>query len=425
MSGKLYSRIQHHLNQHKLYHSTRRLLTFPPGAMIGLILCLTIITTILFGYGAYADTHYSITYDSNVVSNMPVDTSSESFSETVPISDATPTRPGYSFLGWCTTAPAANTPDTCSGTTYSPSSNWTINQTSNANSLRLFAMWAEICLGYTIMQDLTSSNISTLLPSIGSTATVCDVRDETKYTIGKLADEKYWMLDNLALDLYDTNVLNSLSSANTNIEQANEANILTSLRSGNRTAGNQYSTAGLTAWPFSSSSYSVPMADLSHIELPSDYNSSSDPIKDTVIENSWKIGGYYNYCAATAGSYCYGGSTSAGTSSGDATSDICPKGWRLPTSNGGETNTLYSAYRSGASSQYTAYMNYRTALHLPLSGYFYNGSAGNQGSDGNWWSSTRNENDYMYGPYASTSYIIPATNTFRNRGFSIRCILNS
>ena len=73
------------------------------------------------------------------------------------------------------------------------------------------------------------------------------------------------------------------------------------------------------------------------------------------------------------------------------------------------------------------YYNYRSALHLPLSGYFYDGSAYDRGSNGRWWSSTRRDNDHMYYLYADTgsSGIRPANYRYRYFGYSVRCILGS
>ena len=94
----------------------------------------------------------------------------------------------------------------------------------------------------------------------------------------------------------------------------------------------------------------------------------------------------------------------------------------MPSSNGGEYNTLYSAYSNASPSQYTAF---RTAFHLPLSGYYNNGSANNQGSNGNFWSVTRNNNNNMYNLNANTSNINPSNNNNRNNGNSVRCVLDS
>ena len=74
---------------------------------------------------------------------------------------------------------------------------------------------------------------------------------------------------------------------------------------------------------------------------------------------------------------------------------------------------------------YNTYDKYREALRLPLSGYFYNGSANFQGSRGSWWSSTRLDSILMYSLYANTSNINPANLSDRYRGFSVRCVLGS
>ena len=137
-----------------------------------------------------------------------------------------------------------------------------------------------------------------------------------------------------------------------------------------------------------------------------------------------KIGVYYNYCAASAGSYCYGDGTSYGTSSGNATEDICPAGWRLPTGgSSGEFNSLYSQYSSGSPSQVVA--AFQTALASPLSGYFYSGTARNQGNYGLFWSSTRYSDSSMYRLYVNSSNVDPSDYNYRHYGYSVRCILSS
>ena len=238
-------------------------------------------------------------------------------------------------------------------------------------------------------------------------STVIDSRDGTEYHIARLADDKCWMLDNLALDLLDTNILNSLSSANTNIDPNDETNILTSLKSGNRSTGNQYANGPIGDLT-EGNSYSVARANLASKDIV-----PSDTISQT---GGCKIGGYYNYCAASAGSYCYGNGTDAGTSSGDATSDICPKGWRMPTGNtDSEYQTLYTNYHS--------YYNYRTALHLPLSGHFDSGSTVNQGSLGYFWSSARKNNYYNYYLDINANSVHLYSGA-RYSGLSVRCLLN-
>ena len=141
-------------------------------------------------------------------------------------------------------------------------------------------------------------------------------------------------------------------------------------------------------------------------------------------------GVYYNYCAASAGSYCYGDGTSAGTSVGDAGEDICPAGWRMPTG-GADTVTTdgkgeYQALATtitGSTSSNIEGTAVQIALSTPLSGYFYNGSALDQDSYGYFWSSSRGNDYRMYLLYVSSSYVYPQYYRNRFSAVSVRCLL--
>ena len=64
-------------------------------------------------------------------------------------------------------------------------------------------------------------------------------------------------------------------------------------------------------------------------------------------------------------------------------------------------------------------------LSLPLSGFFYNGSARGQGSDGFWWSSTASDSyDAYYLIALSRGYVDPR-NYYGDKdcGDSIRCLI--
>jgi hypothetical protein len=364
---------------------------------------------------------YTIIYDDNVVSNMPTDISSTAPDSTINIASNTPTRAGYKFLGWCTVVPTNNNgTDTCTGgTTYQPSAALTIDQTGTGNNFHLYAMWQEekTIANSTTMQEVNSCPDS--LPT-GQVYTIKDSRDNQSYKVAKLADGKCWLLDNLALDLTNSTVLNGMNENNTHA-----SNTTLGYLKGNTTRdpstdpSGRYATAGVSNWT-SSYSYSAPLVNMNSKDVvPTSDDGTDDPMKDAVVAGNWKVGGYYNYCAASAGSYCYGYGTSSGTSSGDATSDICPKGWRMPTGNSGEYQTLYS------NTNYNTYDKYREALRLPLSGYFDGGSANTQGSRGFWWSSTCYNVNRMYRLSADTSSINPAGNNFRYSGSSVRCVLGS
>ena len=60
-----------------------------------------------------------------------------------------------------------------------------------------------------------------------------------------------------------------------------------------------------------------------------------------------------------------------------------------------------------------------------LAGVFNNSTPYNQGSYGDYWSSTRYNNTRMYGLYLDTSGVSPATGINRGYGFSVRCVLGS
>jgi uncharacterized protein (TIGR02145 family) len=244
--------------------------------------------------------------------------------------------------------------------------------------------------------------------AVGDTEQVYDTRDNEVYLVGKLADNKCWMLDNLRFDIVAHK--DDISSANTNI--TNSAT-LTSLKTGNRNAGNNYATAGVSYWT-SSYSYSAPL-----IAIKNASNDNWNPNTTTTSygSGSGKIGVYYNYCAASAGSYCYGDGTSEGTSSGDAAEDICPAGWRMPTGgSSGEYQALYTAYSSNVT-------DFKNALSTPLSGSFRDGSARSQGSYGSFWSSTRISDRAVYLLYVdSYDSAKPQLYDYSFLGSSVRCL---
>lgn len=302
----------------------------------------------------------------------------------------------FKFLGWSEDA-NATTPSYTNQAEISskaPYSNKDI-------AVTLYAIWIPA------IQNLGSEKCTTN-PSI-----VFDTRDDTKYHVKRLSDGNCWMLDNLALDLNNQTVINSINLTNTNV--VDEAT-LTSLKSGNRAAGAKYATSGLNGYNWTSGSdNSVPRAN--------------NQYKDEVSQGSISTGGgfnkdgiYYNFCATSAGSYCYGDTSgSSGTSAGDATEDICPKGWRLPTGKATESGEYYNLY-----GYYNDATLFRTALSLPLSGIMDSNGVSNRGSYGYWWTSTRGDDGNMYVLNANSSYVNRASGYYgRYRGFSIRCVRNT
>ena len=355
---------------------------------------------------------YTIVYNSNGGSGtMSSSTGLYNFEEqTLPTSTFTaPT--GYQFAGWCTTNTAGYY--ACDGTSYSAGDSLPASAATASGTLNLYAYWSEVPTMQQFAAGTSSTTCSTM--STGDTLTLVDSRDGTSYTIGKLADDNCWLLDNLALDLTNSTVLSAMDSTNTNASDTT----LGYLKNGGGTTSDKYATARVANWT-SSYSYSAPLVNMGY--------KNTVPTDATSTAGGYKIGGYYNYCAASAGSYCYGNGTSQGTSSGNATESICPKGWRLPTgSTSGEYSALANAIygSTGSTSDAMAYANYRAALHLPLSGYFKTGSPYDQGSYGSFWSSTRFSSYYMEILDLYTSSIHPANGYDRYYGYSVRCVLGS
>ncbi len=258
------------------------------------------------------------------------------------------------------------------------------------------------------MQEVTSELANNT--AVNTTVTLKDNRDNTSYTVAKLADGNLWLLDNLALDLTSSTVVNKLSSANTNASDAS----LTYLRNGGGTSSDQYATAALTLTNWTTgNSYTAPLVNTSY---------KNTTYTEDTFENAstWKYGVYYNFCAASAGSYCY--STAVATPA-NSTEDICPKGWKIPDMGNPGYNNLYAG-----SGGYSTYTTFRTALKLPLSGTINNGSLSVQETEGGWWTSSKNENnnDGMSKPRMTSNGITTSGSSLyralRNYGYPIRCI---
>ena len=212
-------------------------------------------------------------------------------------------------------------------------------------------------------------NIQEMTPEIcqastnGETATLTDTRDNNTYTVAKLPDGACWMTQNLRLSsTTEDGSSRILTSADSNVTQN------WTFPTGSLTSGDSYTEARSTI--------------------------STDP------EHALEYGGYYNYCAASAGSVC------DDITEQNATQDICPKGWRLPTYN-----------------EQSGIRSYVSAFSPIYSGFYYNGSLHNTGSYGSWWSATAGNYDsgsqyYLYYNAGSMNASLNA----KYRGFSVRCI---
>ncbi|MBR0465476.1 fibrobacter succinogenes major paralogous domain-containing protein [Candidatus Saccharibacteria bacterium] len=312
--------------------------------------------------GAYSNTFiitvvanpsvYSITYNKNTtdtVSNMPTNVvNQETSSETVTLANNTPTRTGYNLQDWCTVQVADGA--ACTGTSYSPGSTWTIDQTASTNSLTLYARWK---LDKVYIQDFTKANCQAQASS--ADFKVYDKRDENDYTVHYINGE-CWMTQNLRF-----------TGASLKVGETNVTSNRTISPYGALTSGDSYT------------------------EARKQYN------------NNTNYGAYYNFCAASAKTVCdY-------NTQADATQDICPAGWKLPTQ--AQIQTI--ADNKGAN------------WNAVVAGYYSGGSLSGAGTYGYWWASTANSATAQYNLYYSNLYGFDFWNVSsygKARGFSVRCV---
>ena len=148
----------------------------------------------------------------------------------------------------------------------------------------------------------------------------------------------------------------------------------------------------------------------SNYTIPSNTSFNSYTTGSAILSGDANYGGYYNYCAATAGTIC------TDSNSTNATYDICPKGWRLPTHN--EQTSI-----GGSGSEGGFVTTNVTAFNAVAAGYYDGGSLGSSGTNGYWWSSTASTTTGRYSLSYYTSYGLYSGRNSRNYGFSVRCVL--
>ena len=256
--------------------------------------------------------------------------------------------------------------------------------------------------GYYTMQDMSTS-ICEAVDVIGDDGAtmLIDVRDDEVYTVAKLKDDRCWMLDNLRLDLANINLAELIGATNA----ADES--LYYLKNGGGTS------------PFPATPVSTTWLD--RYADPRIVTGYKNNLAINYGHGSGKIGVYYNYCAASAGSYCY----RPFEGDGDAEEDICSTNWRMPSGGDvGEYKTLYAKY---GNTDYEKAEGVKQALSITLSGWFYNNEIKSLSDAARIWSSVRlNEND-VYDLYADKSSVRVASSTQgvygRMGGASVRCIV--
>jgi hypothetical protein len=262
------------------------------------------------------------------------------------------------------------------------------------------------------MQDATDAICREVY--VGATETLIDLRDNTTYMVGRLKDGKCWMLDNLALDPTNSATAARMNASNTNATQAAIDNLL---HGGSSTTGwSSVAVVNSTVFQDSGDGFMQPRINNdSKNTLVTSYGPASS-------NGQAKVGIYYNFCAASASTYCYANDSGVDVPGTiiDVPQDICPASWRMPT--GGSTGEYYAlAQKYGNLATKTNSLQYN--LSTPLSGYYINSSPDNRNLLGYLWSSTysnRMKNNFLgTSPSAVDSVSIP-----RISGLSMRCLVS-
>ena len=252
------------------------------------------------------------------------------------------TRTGYVFTGWNTAADG-------SGISYADGADYTVTPATGDATITLYAQWKS---QVNYIQDFTLADCQSQASS--GNVTVVDSRDNNSYSV-RYINGACWMTQNLRLAGGTT-----LTTSDSNVTR----------------------------------DYTLPTTQLAG-------NSQSFTEPQTTISSDTSYGGYYNYCAASAGTVC-------SQAQANATQDICPKGWRLPTYN--EQNGITS---------------YVSAFSPVLSGDYGNGSLYNAGSYGWWWSSTASHSASQYSLHYDGGSLNTDSDGGKSNGFSVRCIRSS
>ena len=258
--------------------------------------------------------------------------------------------------------------------------------------------------GISNMQDMTSTICAN--SAVGDTKVMTDTRDNNTYTVRKMEDNKCWMTQNLRLG--STSAAITLTSADSDVS-ANFTIPTTAVQ-----------TSGTTSWSYDE--VRVYNNGNSWIAPTSQGSNSTVNTSGTPPSQSQYIGNYYNWYTATAGT-----GTQNGVTSGNATSSICPKGWKLPTGGAnsditGLTGALVNITTNTGSVPTQSFTMQSSPNYFVLSGY-YNSGVNNQGSYGRWWSRTAGSASNAYGLYLYTSYVAPQGSNYKYFGYSVRCLV--
>ena len=245
-----------------------------------------------------------------------------------------------------------------------------------------------------------------------------DTRDNKYYTVRKLADGNCWMTDNLAYAKVGTLEPTDSDVQNTNFSIAN-SDIYT--KDGEKWKEEDdkkfiydrpdpvYSSTSQPKPNFILKGWLKTRLSNGNISFKAIYNIKTNP----------PYGNFYTWHTATAGTGTYS------IKSIDATSSICPRGWRLPPNDGTNSyeNLLFTSYWLQEDSAISTKMQSRPLDFSFAGNYNYDdGQTYATGDFGYYWSSTVDGSYDAYYLYFDISSVSPQDRYNKANGESVRCV---
>ena len=395
---------------------------------------------------------YSILYDGNGATDgsMYARHTELNSGDTVDLIAPNYEKTGYGFAGW---SPSPTATVGGADPIYGPNETITVSSSfinqyaDNRHHITLYAVWVAKETNVT-MQTFNATNYAAYNSApIGTVIALEDTRDNDVYAVAKLADGKWWMIENLRLDNDAT-----ITTSNTQSNNGAFGGVFTGLPSSvdtnwhSNTSNNLYT--GLNA-------YTLPQLNTNNTNATAmggtGVNASSISLFDSYNQNnnqvSWySYGNYYSWAAAMASTIQYTYYNRTGTAGSDsAGTSICPAGWHLPlgvTSTGTLENGLADAANRVGSFSYldrklggngqnqssTAGITQSSKWrgfpnNFIYSGYWSGSSASSRGSYGYYWSSSADGSISAYYLNLGSSSVRPGTGSnSKYFGFSVRCI---
>ena len=226
--------------------------------------------------------------------------------------------------------------------------------------------------------------------------TLYDIRDNNTYIVRKLADGNCWMTQNLRIG--STTTTTTITSSNSDV----------------------------------SSNFEIPVAQNSRKD---DWGAWNNPTNVTHVFSfdDLERGNLYNWYVATAGTGISSMTSASATNLTNASSSICPKGWRLPDGGQSTSKSFYTLDKAsgGNGSNRTDLNRVNAFLSEPynylLTGVYYacvDCGVKEQNTGGRFWSRSAGPSGglaYDFNMQSSGSFY-PQNADGIASGFSVRCV---